>query len=65
MCGNMKEWMEADEANVVVVHCKGGKGRTGTVISAWLVESGQVESAAVCSTYSPLMCIIARSRRII
>lgn len=32
----MDSWMEADPANVVVVHCKGGKGRTGVVIAAYL-----------------------------
>lgn len=33
---SMDSWMEADPANVVVVHCKGGKGRTGVVIAAYL-----------------------------
>ena len=48
--------MEANPENVIVVHCKGGKGkvryimlycfkiwfegRTGTMISAWLVRAG-------------------------
>jgi tensin len=32
----MDSWMEADPENVVVVHCKGGKGRTGVVIAAYL-----------------------------
>ena len=44
---NVREWMEADPQNVIAVHCKGGKGRTGTMICTWLVESGVFEQAKV------------------
>ena len=37
--------MEEDEENVVVVHCKGGKGRTGMMVAAWLVRSGLFQQA--------------------
>ncbi|XP_064607675.1 phosphatidylinositol 3,4,5-trisphosphate 3-phosphatase TPTE2-like [Liolophura sinensis] len=40
-----KEWMSEDENNIIAVHCKGGKGRTGTMICVWLVESGLFEQA--------------------
>lgn len=32
----MKSWLDSDPQHVVVVHCKGGKGRTGCVIAAFM-----------------------------
>mmetsp|Transcript_19367 Transcript_19367/g.23975 ORF Transcript_19367/g.23975 Transcript_19367/m.23975 type:complete len:584 (+) Transcript_19367:44-1795(+) len=43
---NVYRWLSADPENVIVVHCKGGKGRTGTMICVWLIESGVFTSAA-------------------
>ncbi|KAN0032536.1 hypothetical protein ACTFIV_006435 [Dictyostelium citrinum] len=34
----MNKWLESDEQNVIAVHCKAGKGRTGTVISCYLIN---------------------------
>lgn len=57
-CEDAFTWMEANQDNVIAVHCKGGKGqlipapspssmpcprcagRTGTMISSWLVRAG-------------------------
>ena len=46
-CKNAREFMSADDKNVIALHCKGGKGRTGTMICVWLVECGIFEDAAV------------------
>lgn len=42
---NVANWLEQDPENVIVVHCKGGKGRTGTMICIWLIEKGIFSSA--------------------
>eukprot|EP01130_Rhizamoeba_saxonica_P002280 TRINITY_DN12118_c0_g1_i1.p1 TRINITY_DN12118_c0_g1~~TRINITY_DN12118_c0_g1_i1.p1 ORF type:complete len:514 (+),score=102.03 TRINITY_DN12118_c0_g1_i1:72-1544(+) len=39
------KWLNADESNMAVVHCIGGKGRTGTIISSYLLLSGICRSA--------------------
>lgn len=44
-CTNVEEWMEKDKQNVIAIHCKGGKGRTGTMICTWLVHCGVFEEA--------------------
>lgn len=39
-------WSKADPRNVIVIHCKAGKGRTGTLCCAWLLYSRMANSAA-------------------
>ncbi|KAG2381303.1 hypothetical protein C9374_006292 [Naegleria lovaniensis] len=36
-CRCIHEWLERDEKNVAVIHCAGGKGRSGTLICAYLL----------------------------
>jgi len=48
---NVREWLGENPDNVIVVHCKGGKGRTGTMICVWLIESGVFTSAALSLDY--------------
>ncbi|KAM9021908.1 phosphatidylinositol 3,4,5-trisphosphate 3-phosphatase TPTE2-like isoform 3-T3 [Ara ararauna] len=42
---SVREWMSQDENNIIAIHCKGGKGRTGTMVCTWLIDSDQFESA--------------------
>eukprot|EP00049_Salpingoeca_infusionum_P018316 m.356658 g.356658 ORF g.356658 m.356658 type:complete len:530 (+) comp17595_c0_seq1:171-1760(+) len=40
-CEKIERHLTADPENVVAVHCKGGKGRTGTIICSWLLWDQQ------------------------
>ncbi|XP_076042441.1 phosphatidylinositol 3,4,5-trisphosphate 3-phosphatase TPTE2-like isoform X2 [Oratosquilla oratoria] len=48
---SVREWMARDEANVIAVHCKGGKGRTGTMICVFLIDTGLFRDAEHCLGY--------------
>eukprot|EP00127_Corallochytrium_limacisporum_P000953 Clim_evm37s33 gene=Clim_evmTU37s33 len=50
-CRDASVWLEEDTENVIAVHCKGGKGRTGTMICAYLLYSGQFDEPADCLKY--------------
>jgi phosphatidylinositol-3,4,5-trisphosphate 3-phosphatase/dual-specificity protein phosphatase PTEN len=39
------DFVDEDSDNCLAVHCKGGKGRTGVFICAWLIYSGFSASA--------------------
>eukprot|EP01062_Namystynia_karyoxenos_P083012 TRINITY_DN9461_c0_g3_i1.p1 TRINITY_DN9461_c0_g3~~TRINITY_DN9461_c0_g3_i1.p1 ORF type:complete len:595 (+),score=205.28 TRINITY_DN9461_c0_g3_i1:108-1892(+) len=44
-CKSAEEWLSGGEGRIIVVHCKGGKGRTGLFICAWLLWSAQQPTA--------------------
>ena len=44
-CASVAAWHDEHPDNVAVVHCKAGKGRTGTMISAALLHRGDFRSA--------------------
>eukprot|EP00249_Psilotum_nudum_P017349 c26275_g1_i3 orf=696-1664(-) len=39
-CESVQEWLAREPANVAVVHCMAGKGRTGCMVCAYLVYIG-------------------------
>jgi hypothetical protein len=69
---SMENWMKADDRNVAVVHCLTGKGRTSTVLGAflcWMGEAGfgDIHQAltyiARCKQMSPNELTIPSQRR--
>ncbi|XP_041374710.1 tensin-1-like isoform X3 [Gigantopelta aegis] len=45
ICKSIDSWLNADPLNVVVLHCKGGKGRLANVIAAYMHYSNICASA--------------------
>jgi hypothetical protein len=50
-CRSVDAWLAADKDNVVAVHCKAGKGRTGLMVSAYLLHSNFRPSAERALSY--------------
>jgi len=42
---NASEYMGMSVDNVLAVHCRGGKGRSGVLCCAWLLYSGECRTA--------------------
>eukprot|EP00299_Pterocystis_sp_00344_P000132 c10040_g1_i2.p1 GENE.c10040_g1_i2~~c10040_g1_i2.p1 ORF type:complete len:449 (+),score=126.77 c10040_g1_i2:670-2016(+) len=51
MCHDIAAYLRQAPANVVAVHCKAGKGRSGTIVCGWMLHSRLVESADVAVSY--------------
>ena len=54
-CVDAKKFLDLDENNVVAIHCKAGKGRTGTFISCLLLYLNIFDNAADCLKYYGMM----------
>ena len=54
-CEDAKKFLDEDKKNVVAIHCKAGKGRTGTFISCLLLYMKVFETAADCLKYYGMM----------
>ncbi|KAL6055483.1 Telomerase protein component 1 [Balamuthia mandrillaris] len=46
LCERMLDWLEGDSRNTAVIHCKAGKGRTGTAISSYFLYCGMYDHPA-------------------
>lgn len=47
----VEEWSADSEDNVMAIHCRGGKGRTGCLCCAWLLYLCMVEDSADALNY--------------
>ena len=54
-CEDAKKFLDEDKKNIVAVHCKAGKGRTGTMICCLLLYMNTFETAAECLQYYGMM----------
>ncbi|NXB36974.1 TENS3 protein, partial [Eulacestoma nigropectus] len=45
ICKAMESWLDSDPQHVVVIHCRGGKGRIGVVISSYMYFTNVSASA--------------------
>ena len=54
-CQDAKKFLDENELNVVAIHCKAGKGRTGTFICCLLLHLGIFDTMDECLKYYGLM----------
>jgi len=54
-CLNVSQWLDQDEKNIAVIHCKAGKGRTGLMIAAWMIYSKEWATANDALTFYAAM----------
>jgi phosphatidylinositol-3,4,5-trisphosphate 3-phosphatase/dual-specificity protein phosphatase PTEN len=54
-CEDAKKFLEEDENNVIAIHCKAGKGRTGTFICCLLLYMNIFKTSDECLQYYGMM----------
>ena len=54
-CEDAKAFLDEDKSNVIAIHCKAGKGRTGTFICCLLLYMKYFQTAEECLLYYGLM----------
>ena len=54
-CEDAKNYLDEDEQNVIAVHCKAGKGRTGTLICCLLMYMNVFKTSDECLQYYGMM----------
>ena len=51
MCLSVEKWLDEHPKNIVAIHCKAGKGRTGVMVCALLLHGGLFQSAVDSMNY--------------
>jgi phosphatidylinositol-3,4,5-trisphosphate 3-phosphatase/dual-specificity protein phosphatase PTEN len=54
-CKDAKQFLDENEQNIVAIHCKAGKGRTGTFVCCLLIYMNYFETADECLAYYGIM----------
>ena len=54
-CEDAKQFLDEDEKNIIAVHCKAGKGRTGTFICCLLIYMNVFDNSDECLQYYGMM----------
>ncbi|XP_052120877.1 phosphatidylinositol 3,4,5-trisphosphate 3-phosphatase and dual-specificity protein phosphatase PTEN isoform X2 [Frankliniella occidentalis] len=50
-CADVHNWLSQDTKNVAAVHCKAGKGRTGTMVCCYMLHAKHFQKASDALSY--------------